>query len=132
MNAKEKEEVQRKIYQDLYQLQLKNTKPKPISELNLSSGDEADVAMAALFYNEELVLSNREKATLRDLQNALKRLEEKDFDSCIECGQQISVKRLLANPITQFCLQCKEELEKTKEDLYGQANNEKINDSLYQ
>lgn len=63
-------------------------------------------------YEEWLFLNkNRlEVALLRELKEALRRLEAGAFGICPECGQPISTKRLAAVPWAKFCVPCQERL----------------------
>lgn len=54
----------------------------------------------------EKQLSNTRVRILK-LEEALKRLEEdEDFGLCAECGDPIPVRRLLAMPETELCVEC--------------------------
>lgn len=43
---------------------------------------------------------------LKNLEYALKRLEQEDFDQCINCGQEIQFDRLRIMPENPFCISC--------------------------
>jgi DnaK suppressor protein len=43
-------------------------------------------------------------ATLRQVQDALKRIEDGTYGRCIECGREIEPARLRAVPWTSYCL----------------------------
>ena len=54
---------------------------------------------------------DREAARRRAIQRqqikgALKRLEEGDYGTCVQCDEEISAKRLAADPATPFCVRC--------------------------
>jgi len=72
----------------------------------------ADVASDSFEREVSLGLAANERAIIREIELALKRLQEKDFGSCLECGKIISMKRLSAVPYAQMCIKCKEEEEK--------------------
>ena len=40
------------------------------------------------------------------IKNALKRLDEDDFGFCVECGEDISEKRLQIDPAATHCIRC--------------------------
>lgn len=48
--------------------------------------------------------------TLRDVNNALKRLDEGTYGICKYCGETIDEKRLLARPTSSSCVSCKKTL----------------------
>ena len=41
-----------------------------------------------------------------ELINALKRLEEDDFGFCIDCGDEIDIRRIRVNPLVRKCISC--------------------------
>ena len=57
-----------------------------------------------LFLNQNRL----EMALLRDIQDALRRLEEGGYGLCQECEQPISGKRLSALPWARYCAACQE------------------------
>lgn len=73
--------------------------------------DEIDQASAE--YNQSFIfrLRDREKYYLSKVDKALKKIEEGDFGVCESCGEDISIKRLEARPVTTLCIRCKEEQE---------------------
>lgn len=40
------------------------------------------------------------------IKNALKRLDEDEYGSCVECGEDISEKRLEIDPAATHCIKC--------------------------
>ena len=40
------------------------------------------------------------------IKNALKRLDEDEYGFCVECGEDISVKRLEIDPAATHCIKC--------------------------
>jgi DnaK suppressor protein len=49
-------------------------------------------------------ISTRRNQTLKEVENALLRLEEGDYGMCIDCGRPIEPARLDAVPWTPYCL----------------------------
>jgi RNA polymerase-binding protein DksA len=49
--------------------------------------------------------------TLRDVNNALKRIEKGTYGSCKYCGRTIDEKRLMARPTASACIECKTKLQ---------------------
>ncbi|MBI5890257.1 MAG: TraR/DksA C4-type zinc finger protein [Nitrosomonadales bacterium] len=62
-------------------------------------------AMAA---SQRTALQRRQQ----QLQAALKRLENGSFGACCQCGEGIALPRLLADPGTPFCADCREARER--------------------
>ena len=77
-------------------------------------GTEDIVDRANNAYNRELMfsLSDAERQTLLQIENALKRMEDGGYGRCANCGQTINVLRLEAVPWARFCIDCQELAEK--------------------
>ena len=77
-------------------------------------GTEDIVDRANNAYNRELMfsLSDNERATLLQIENALRRMDEGSYGRCANCGQTINVLRLEAVPWARFCIDCQELAEK--------------------
>jgi len=75
------------------------------------SQDPADKASNS--YTKELLFSQstNERNTLKLIEEALERIGEGSFGECINCGEEISQKRLDAIPWTPHCIRCQELLE---------------------
>lgn len=48
---------------------------------------------------------------LRDIEAALKRIEDGTYGICKYCGQPIAEKRLEARPVASACVECKQKLQ---------------------
>jgi DnaK suppressor protein len=77
-------------------------------------GTEDIVDRANNAYNRELMfsLSDVERQTLLQIENALTRMDEGGYGRCANCGQQINLLRLEAVPWARFCIDCQELAEK--------------------
>jgi DnaK suppressor protein len=77
-------------------------------------GTEDIVDRANNAYNRELMfsLSDAERQTLLQIENALRRMDEGGYGRCANCGQQINILRLEAVPWARFCIDCQELAEK--------------------
>ena len=72
--------------------------------------DEGDLSQQS---HEEWIFLNRntlEVKLLRQVQDALRRIEQGTYGVCPECEEPISVKRLQAVPWAKFCVACQERL----------------------
>lgn len=70
--------------------------------------DEADLSQQS---HEEWIFLNRntlEMKLLRDVQDALHRIDQGAYGICSRCEEPISVKRLDAVPWAKFCVACQE------------------------
>ena len=77
-------------------------------------GTEDIVDRANNAYNRELMfsLSDTERNTLLQIENALRRMDEGTYGRCSNCGQNIAMPRLEALPWARFCVDCQEMAEK--------------------
>ncbi len=64
--------------------------------------------------NRQLLLSLNEAdmKKLKEIDEALERIEEGTYGICEECGEPISIKRLEVKPTALYCVECKSRLEK--------------------
>ena len=80
--------------------------------------DDMDFASTQADQSVTLRLRGREKTLLKKIEEALNRIDTGEFGVCEECGEDITMKRLEARPVTTLCIQCKQEQEQ-KEKLYA-------------
>jgi DnaK suppressor protein len=76
--------------------------------------DEVDQATSGIEQNMRMQMKNRESATLKKIEESLRRIDEGRYGECVECEESIEVRRLQARPTTTHCLSCKEEEEKRR------------------
>jgi DnaK suppressor protein len=89
---------------------------------NMSDGHEqyADPADRASLESDQyftLRLRDRDRKLINKIHEALQRIEDGTYGICEGCGEEISVPRLKARPVTTLCIDCKsrqEEQEKVK------------------
>lgn len=72
--------------------------------------------MASDNYEREfsLNLASGERNTLLEIDEALKRIDEKTYGMCLSCGKKIGRRRLSAVPHAKLCLVCKQREEEKK------------------
>ena len=58
-----------------------------------------------------LRMRDRENKLIRKINQSLARLEGGTFGVCEVCGEDISIKRLNARPVTTCCIACKNKME---------------------
>jgi DnaK suppressor protein len=75
---------------------------------------------ASSFIDRSLAQSicDRENLRSRKIEQALEDLANGVYGICERCGEDITIKRLQANPLACHCLRCKTEIE-TRERLTG-------------
>ncbi len=76
-------------------------------------GEESDEnAQEVGQYSTNLATENILEKTLRDIDSALKKINQGNYGICKYCHQEIDEKRLLARPFSSSCVKCKSQLQK--------------------
>jgi len=78
--------------------------------------DPTDRASLEADRNFMLRIRDRENKLIKKIKKALDRIDSGTFGVCEKCGEDISVKRLKARPVTTLCIACK-----TKEEAFEKA-----------
>ena len=76
--------------------------------------DETDQTSVELESAMRMRLRNREALFLKKIEESLSRIEDGTFGRCIDCEEDIDVKRLEARPTATLCVGCKEERERVE------------------
>jgi DnaK suppressor protein len=84
-----------------------HTLTSKISSEKESFPDPTDQAVAELDNNFVLRLRGREQKLLKKIDEAIARIDSGEYGVCELCGEQISLKRLEARPVTTLCIECK-------------------------
>jgi len=58
-----------------------------------------------------LGLITEENAALREVEEALSRINHKNYGTCEKCGKKIEIKRLTARPQARYCFACQAKME---------------------
>lgn len=69
--------------------------------------DPTDRASAETDRNFMLRIRDREAKLIKKIKKALERIDNDSFGICEECGEDISIARLKARPVTTQCIECK-------------------------
>ncbi len=69
--------------------------------------DPTDRASHETDRNFELRIRDREHKLIKKVKKALQRIEDDTFGICESCGDDISIARLKARPVTTQCIECK-------------------------
>ena len=78
--------------------------------------DPTDRASLESDRNFMLRIRDRENKLIKKIKKALDRIENGTFGICEKCGEDITLKRLKARPVTTQCIDCK-----TKEEAFEKA-----------
>lgn len=76
-------------------------------------GDKSDENVQEIDeYTTNLATEKILESTLRDINNALERINKGTYGICKYCKLEIGEKRLLARPVANTCIACKTKLQK--------------------
>lgn len=89
---------------------VKNSSARSMDEADVG-GDEADIVSLAQIKTLTDSLSNRDKATLNNIENSLIKISQGTFGICESCEEEIAEARLKAIPYCSFCISCAERQE---------------------
>jgi DnaK suppressor protein len=103
--------------------QLLETKTKLVSEFDSESRaeregnkdegmDTYDLASEERDREINFILSDRERAKLKQIDDALERLDDGAYGVCESCGLEIAEERLEAMPFSRLCRDCQQEQER--------------------
>ncbi len=73
--------------------------------------DEIDQANELIEKEMGFVMSSNMRANLKEVEDALDRIEKNHYGKCLHCGEDISPKRLEVLPFARFCVPCQEKME---------------------
>jgi len=76
------------------------------------SGDIYDQASSERDRELGLILGDREREKLHNIDEALMKIEEGEYGICEECEEEIPVGRLKVMPFARYCVKCKADIEK--------------------
>jgi DnaK suppressor protein len=76
-----------------------------------TDGDETDLIQGNMLAEMSNRLGSRNTAKLKQIEDALQRIEKQTYGLCQDCGEAIAEKRLLHNPHFLICVSCAEDRE---------------------
>jgi DnaK suppressor protein len=121
--AKQPVSAERKKFLAKTREQLLETKTKLLGEIDSelraereSTKDEGmdsyDLASEERDREINLILSDRERVKLKQIDDALGRLDEGAYGVCESCGLEIAEERLVAMPFSRLCRDCQQDQER--------------------
>jgi DnaK suppressor protein len=113
MDKKTLEQYKKKLEEKRRELSEAYTKNRHYGRESDEGGTQDLADKASSSYTKEFLysLSNTEKSILEEVQNAIERMDDGEYGTCMECGEKISRKRLDAVPWARFCVPCQERVE---------------------
>jgi len=91
-------ELQFEVIQDALEKRVMNDNPS----------DTVDKASMDVDQNADLMMKERKRLLIQELQGAIMRIDRGLFGICEVCDGRISERRLLAVPTSRFCIACLE------------------------
>lgn len=92
---------------------LETIKGKSRESLDIMAREEAayaDVADRAAVESDRhmaVIMGERDRQLISEIHEALARVQEGEYGVCQECGEEIGLARLRAQPTATLCVQCK-------------------------
>jgi DnaK suppressor protein len=84
-----------------------------------SAMDSADMSSQDMDQGIDSSLLEMKYEQYKDIADAFRKLQNKSFGLCEECGEEIDIKRLQVNPLARYCISCKtkkEEIERIQKE----------------
>jgi RNA polymerase-binding protein DksA len=106
--AKRREALEREVHGDA-----ERSRDDVFSSLAGPVADRGDEAQADLLSDTDSAELSRDLDELRELEAAQARLRAGKFGVCEDCGQDIGIERLRAQPAARRCFDCQRVHEKT-------------------
>ncbi len=103
---KKKEEVQKNL-EYLRSTVLDSTTKEATGDHSAYSYHMADLGTDNMEREKAFMFAARDEKYLKQLNDALQRIENGTYGICRVCGKEISYKRLEAVPTTTICFECK-------------------------
>lgn len=91
----------------------KNSDNDFVSEFPNYGDQFDDNAQEVSQYSTDLEAGRILEGTLKDIDSALKAIENGNYGICKYCGNEIEAKRLLIRPFSSACVNCKSKLQNT-------------------
>jgi DnaK suppressor protein len=100
-------ELRRTIHSSLV-----NADDKTYAEVAGRVLDVAEESVATMFADDKIMMINKEVAEQADVMASLARITDGTYGVCVDCTEDIGVKRLDAYPTAKRCIRCQTHYEK--------------------
>ncbi len=121
-SRKELEEYQAKLLEQLQLLKqnltnledtvMRRSRADSAGDLTNIPTHIADISNDVIYHDITLGLMRNETQVMKDIEDALQRIEDRTYGICENCCKPIAKKRLDYVPYTRLCITCKSEEEK--------------------
>jgi DnaK suppressor protein len=116
MEQKDLEYFRECLLKELDEIQKKGE--NTLEDMSNQSAAYADPADRASHESDQaftLRLRDRDRKLIKKINEALGRIEDGTYGICEECGEEISISRLKARPVTTLCIDCKSKQEEEEQ-----------------
>lgn len=109
-NAKQIEELKEILLQrkQLIEANIQGSRDSIDSLKSSECNDEYDYAEVSSDSFKEGIIANQQIEELKEIEDALKRIEKGTYGICEMCDEKIALGRLKAKPFAKFCTPCRE------------------------
>jgi DnaK suppressor protein len=76
-------------------------------------GDIYDLASDERDRELDILISDRDREKIAEIDEALEKIKDGTYGICEECGTRIPKQRLMIMPFARFCVNCKSQIEKS-------------------
>ena len=83
-------------------------KPNQSDTADMANPDRAALAQTYVLKERQTALAERLEDTLRQVDDALQRIDQGVYGICAQCGANISPERLIVLPYAENCIACQE------------------------
>ncbi len=110
MLQQEKEHLDKEL-DHFESLLLSKTMKEAGGDLSSCTTHKADQA-SDIDENQKLfIIMERVQNRLKEVDEALDKVENGEFGVCRSCGEKIQIKRLLAKPQAEYCIECRQKFD---------------------
>lgn len=82
--------------------------------IETAKGDDADIAAMSQNKAHSMWLADDAKQKLAAIEKALERIEQGKYGACAHCSKPIPEERLMAMPLTLYCVACQSRTERSR------------------
>ncbi|MGA1598940.1 MAG: TraR/DksA family transcriptional regulator [bacterium] len=99
--------------------ELRDLRAEEIDVSRRDIGDDIDHSVESQEHEMRLLLQDRERLHLEEIEEALNRIGLGEYGYCEECGDEIPKKRLVVMPLARMCVACQQEQERSGSGSYS-------------
>lgn len=122
MKKQDLEKLKKKLLEEKDKVIQAKSKKSGEEKSNTQTGDEGDKASAEIELDAMYQEEQRGHILLKNINDALAKIEDGTYGECENCGEDIAVERLMANPYAKLCVDCKS-AEELREKKFAKSSN---------